>query len=187
MNEVISKILEKNQFELVSNNKEEIAEFVREVQGTEHVLFLWNDQNSKDKFVSEFFNKEVAGSSKGYVSVKPYNDKTVENIVYEQFYNQNGKEFIPRAVDKVTKTVESNKTGYATRYAFEDDTWLMERGQTEEVIGTEEQIGPKVDGNLSLFCFNNVNRLDETKLTRMIPAHGYVILDDPLSLWKAKD
>ena len=63
----------------------------------------------------------------------------------------------------------------------------MERGQAEEVIGTEELIGPKVDGNLSLFCFNNVTRLDETKLNRMIPAHGYVILDDPLTLWKAKD
>jgi len=187
LNETISKILNENQFELVTDNIEEIIEFVRKVQGSEHLLFLWKDQESKDKFVSEFFNKEFSGNSKGFVSVKPLQDESVENTVYEKFYNQHGKEFIPKAVDKVTMTVGANKTGSSTRFAFEDDTWLMERGQTEEVIGIEEQLGPKVDENLSLFCFNNVAKLDESKLKRMIPAHGYVILDEPLSLYKAKD
>ena len=186
MNDTISKILNENQFELVTDKIEEIIEFVRKVKGSEHLLFLWKDQESKDKFISEFFNKEFSGNSKGLVSVKPFQDELVENTVYEKFYNQHGKKFIPKAVDKVTMTVEANKTGSATRYAFEDDTWLMERGQTEEVLGVEEQLGPKVDENLSLFCFNNVAKLDESKLNRIIPAHGYVILDDPLSLYKSK-
>ncbi len=187
MNETISKILNENQFKLVTDKIEEIIEFVRKVKGSEHLLFLWKNQESKDKFVSEFFNKEYAGNSKGYVSVIPFQDESVENTVYEKFYDQHGKEFIPKAVEKVTMTVGANKTDSATRFAFEDDTWLMERGQTEEVIGTEEKLGPKVDENLSLFCFNNVAKLDEAKLNRMIPAHGYVILDEPLSLYKAKD
>ncbi len=187
MNEIISKILNENKFELVTDKKEEIVEFVHKVNGSEHLLFLWKNHESKDEFVSEFFNKEFSGNSKGYVSVKPYPDESVENIVYEHFHDQHGKEFIPKAVDKVTMTVEANKTGSATRFAFEDDTWLMERGQTEEVIGTEEKLGPIVDENLSLFCFNNVEKLDESKLNRMIPAHGYVILDEPLSLYKFRN
>ena len=185
--EIVSKILNESQFELVTDKTEEIIEFVHKVSGSEHLLVLWKDQESKDKFVSEFFNKKYSGNSKGYFSVKPFQDESVENTVYEKYYNQHGKEFISKAVDKVVMTMGSNKTGFATRYAFEDDTWLMERGQTEEVIGTEEQLGTKVDENLSLFCFNNVAKLDESKLSRMIPAHGYVILDEPRSLYKFRN
>ncbi len=187
MNETISKILDENKFELITDKKEEIVEFVHKVNGSEHLLFLWKNQESKDEFISEFFNKEFSGNSKGFVSVKPYQDESVENIVYEHFHDLHGKEFIPKAVDKVTMTVEANKTDSATRFAFEDDTWLMERGQTNQVVEAEEKIGPKVDEKLSLFCFNNLAKLDEAKLNRMIPAHGYVILDEPLSLYKFRN
>jgi len=187
LNETISKILVENKFELVTDKKEEITEFVRKVNGSEHLLFLWKNQESKDEFISEFFNKEFSGNSKGYFSVKPYQDESVENTVYEHFNDQHGKEFIPKAVDKATMTVGANKTDSTTRYAFEDDTWLMERGQTKQVVEGEEKIGPKVDEKLSLFCFNNVAKLDEAKLNLMIPAHGYVILDEPLSLYKFRN
>ncbi len=184
---VDSKILANNKFELVTVKEDEIVEFVRNVQGTEHVLFLWTDNSKKNQFVSELFNKESSKGNKGFVSLQPYPDKEVENTVYEQFYNKHGKEFIPKAVDKVTIAVAANKTDSATRYAFEDDTWLMDRGQDKEVIETEEKLGPTVDEKLSLFCFNNVSKLNESKLNRMIPAHGYVITDKPLRLYKFKN
>ena len=109
MNETISEILNENKFELVTDKKEEIIEFVHKVNGSEHLLFLWKNHESKDEFISEFFNKEFSGNSKGFVSVKPFQDESVENTVYEKFYNQHGKKFIPKAVDKVTMTVEANK------------------------------------------------------------------------------
>lgn len=186
-NEIVSRILNEYHFEMIADKMEEIIDFVQKVKGSEHLLVLWKDQESKDKLVSEFFNKDYSGPSKGYFSVKPFEDESVENTVYEKYYDQHEKQFIPKAVDKVVATVGANKTGSSTRYAFEDDTWLMERGQTEEVIQTEEQLGHKVDENLSLFCFDNVTRLDETKLKRIIPAHGYVILAEPLSLYKFKN
>ena len=64
----------------MTDKKEEIIEFVHKVNGSEHLLFLWKNQESKDEFVSEFFNKEFSGNSKGFVSVKPYQDESVENI-----------------------------------------------------------------------------------------------------------
>ena len=185
--QIVSKILEENHFELVSEKIEEIVDFVRAVKGSEHLLVLWDNQKSKDQVVSEFFNKAYSGDSKGYFSVKPYQDDSVENTIYEKYFEQHGKQFIPQAVDKVVATVGANKTGSSTRYAFEDDTWLMEKGQTEEVISTEEHLGKKVDKNLSLFCFDNIARLDESKLKRMIPAHGYVVLAESPSLFKSRN
>ena len=185
--QTVSNILAGNHFELISDKMEEIVDFIRNVKGSEHLLVLWNDQESKDRLVSEFFNKIYGGDSKGYFSVNPYEDDSVENTIYEKYFEQHGKKFIPKAVDKVVSTVSDNKTGSSTRYAFEDDTWLMERGQTEEVISIEEQLGKKVDENLSLFCFNNLTRLDEAKLKRMISAHGYVILAESNSLYKFRN
>lgn len=185
--QTVSKMLEENHFELISDKMEEMVDFVRNVKGSEHILVLWNDQESKDRLVSEFFNKAYSGDSKGYFSVKPYEDDSIENTIYEKYLEQHGKKFLPKAVNKVVSTVSDNKTGSSTRYAFEDDTWLMERGQTEELINTEEQLGKKVAENLSLFCFNNLTRLDETKLKRMIPAHGYVILAESHSLYKFRN
>lgn len=185
--QIISKILEENSFELVYDKMSEIVDFVRNVKGSEHLLVLWNTQETKDRFVSEFFNTAYSGFSKGYFSLNPYDDDSVENTTYEKYFEQHGKKFIPQAVDKVVSKVGSNQTGSSTRYAFEDDTWLMERGQTEEVISTEEQLGKKVDEHLSLFCFDNVTRLDESKLKRMIPAHGHVLLAEPLSLYKFRN
>lgn len=184
--QIVSRILEENQFELISEKMEEIVEFVRHVKGSEHLLVLWKEQRSKDRIVSEFFSKEYSGDSKGYFSLFPYFDDSVENTIYEKYLEQHGKKFLPKAVDKVVSTVGKNTTNSSTHYAFEDDTWLIERGQTEELISTEEQLGKKVDERLSLFCFDNLERLDEAKLKRMIPAHGYVILAESQSLYKFK-
>lgn len=184
---IASRILKENNFNLVTNKMEEIVDFVRNVNGTEHLLVLWNSHKGKDRLISEFFNIEHNGDSKGYFSVNPYEDDSIENTTYEKYLEQYGKNFIPKAVDKVVSKVGDNKTSSSTRYAFEDDTWLMERGQTEEVISIEEQLGKKVDEHLSLFCFNNLTRLDEAKLKRMIPAHGYVILAESSALYKFRD
>ena len=185
--QIISKILEENNFELVSDKMSEIVDFVRNVSGSEHLLVLWNDPQTKDKLVSEFFNKAHSGNSKGYFSVNPYDDNSVDNTIYEKYFEQHGTQFLPQAVDKVVATVGANNSDSSTRYAFEDDTWLIERGQTEQLIRTEEQLGKKIDENLSLFCFDNISRLDEAKLKRMIPAHGYVLLTNPLSLYKFRN
>ncbi len=183
----VSKILAENHFDLVSEKIEEIVDFVRNIKGSEHLLVLWDEEDSKDWVISEFFHPFYSSDSKGLFSVNPYDDDSVENTIYEKYLEQHGKKFLPQAVDKVVAKVGANKTGSSTRYAFEDDTWLMERGQTEQVISTEEQLGKKVDTNLSLFCFDKIRRLDEEKLKRMIPAHGFVILSDIPALYRFRN
>lgn len=184
---IASKILKESDFDLVTNKMEEIVEFVRNVKGSEHLLVLWQNQESKDRIISEFFNKTYSGNSKGYFSITPYKDKSVENTIYEKYFEQHREKFLPQAVDKVVAKVGTNKTEFSTRYAFEDDTWLMERGQTEALISTEEQLGKTLDEHLSLFCSDYLTRLDEAKLKRMIPAHGYVILAESPALYKFRD
>ena len=74
----------------------------------------------------------------------------------------------------------------STRYAFEDDTWLMRKGLKKEVLETEEALGKEVDKNLSLFCMNHRHNIDDDEETieKLIKAHGYVLIDVPLALYK---
>ena len=62
----IPAILEQNGFEKISDNIEEILKFVQNMKGGEHVIFLWENEESKNRMISEFFNQQHRGESRVY-------------------------------------------------------------------------------------------------------------------------
>jgi len=185
----ISAMIEQNGFGKISDNIEAIVKFVQSMKGGEHVIFLWNNEENKKRMISEFFKQQVRGESSGLFSVEPTEIQTIKNILYQNFYNTHKSAFLDKAVEKVTRAVSANNSNKSTRYAFEDDTWLMKRGLKKEVLDTEEVIGKEVDKNLSLFCMDHRHDLDDDDETveKLIKAHGYIIIDEPLALYKWKD
>lgn len=185
----ISAMIEQNGFGKISDNIEAIVKFVQSMKGGEHVIFLWNNEENKKQMISEFFKQQVRGESSGLFSVEPTEIQTIKNILYQNFYNTHKSAFLDKAVEKVTRAVSANNSNKSTRYAFEDDTWLMKRGLKKEVLDTEEVIGKEVDKNLSLFCMDHRHDLDDDDETveKLIKAHGYIIIDEPLALYKWKD
>jgi len=182
-------MIEQNGFGKISDNIEAIVKFVQSMKGGEHVIFLWNNEENKKRMISEFFKQQVRGESSGLFSVEPTEIQTIKNILYQNFYNTHKSAFLDKAVEKVTRAVSANNSNKSTRYAFEDDTWLMKRGLKKEVLDTEEVIGKEVDKNLSLFCMDHRHDLDDDDETveKLIKAHGYIIIDEPLALYKWKD
>jgi hypothetical protein len=95
--------------------------------------------------------------------------------------------FLDKAVEQVSKEVSSNNGSKSTRYAFEDDTWLMKRGLKKQVLDTEMVLGKEVDRKLSLLCMDHRPDLDEETIEKLVMAHGYIITDQPLGLYRWKD
>jgi hypothetical protein len=185
----ISAMIEQNGFGKISDNIEAIVKFVQSMKGGEHVIFLWNNEENKKRMISEFFKQQVRGESSGLFSVEPTEIQAIKNILYQNFYNTHKSVFLDKAVEKVTRAISANNSNKSTRYAFEDDTWLMKRGLKKEVLDTEKALGKEVDKNLSLFCMDHRHDLDDDDETveKLIKAHGYIIIDEPLALYKWKN
>lgn len=185
----ISAMIEQNGFGKISDNIEAIVKFVQSMKGGEHVIFLWNNEENKKQMISEFFKQQVRGESSGLFSVEPTEIQAIKNILYQNFYNTHKSVFLDKAVEKVTRAISANNSNKSTRYAFEDDTWLMKRGLKKEVLDTEKALGKEVDKNLSLFCMDHRHDLDDDDETveKLIKAHGYIIIDEPLALYKWKN
>jgi hypothetical protein len=163
----MSAILEQNEFGKISDNREQIVKFVQNMKGSEHVIFLWQYEESKNQMISEFFKQQFkAESGSGFFSVEPTKIQAIKNILYQNFYNTYKSAFLDKAVEKVTRAISANDSGKSTRYAFEDDTWLMERGLKKQVLDTEEALGKEVHRNLSLFCMDHRTNLDDDHMRR---------------------
>lgn len=178
-NELIAQTLRKNGYELVSEGKDCIVQYVWKLKGSEHILFLWEKEENRDMIVQKLFSSEHRGESTALFSVVPRNMPLVKNMTYGDFFHTHKDEFLERAVDKVSRAVSMNHDEKSTRSAFEDDTWLMARGLEDKVLSTEEMLGKQVDPKLSLFCMDQRRNLKDVTLVKLIAAHGYVLLDEP--------
>jgi hypothetical protein len=149
----MSLILKRNGYEKVAGDKEQVIEFVQSMTGTEHVIFLWEDEKSKNQMISKFFSQlDKGGSSDGLFSIEPVQIHDVENTLYENFYNTHKSAFLDKAVEQVSKRVSTNNGINSTKYAFEDDVWLIKRGLKKQLLDTETAVGRKVDRKLSFLC-----------------------------------
>lgn len=178
-NEVIAGTLLQNNYEKVSEGKDCIVQYVRKLKGSEHILFLWENEVNRDMIVQELFSAEHKGESTALFSVVRRNLPLVKNVTYGDFYRTHKDEFLEKAVDKVSRAVAMNPGGKSTRTAFEDDTWLMARGLKDKVLSTEEMLGRQVDQKLSLFCMDQRKNLTDSTLVKLITTHGYVLVDEP--------
>ena len=178
-NKLIAQTLQHNGYELVSEGKDCIVQYVWKLEGSEHILFLWEKEGNRDAIVQELFSSEHKGESTALFSVVPRNMPLVKNMTYGDFFKTYKEEFLEKAVDKVSRAVSMNQGDKSTRTAFEDDTWLMARGLEDKVLHTEEMLGRQVDPKLSLFCMDQRRNLKDATLAKLITSHGYVLLDEP--------
>jgi hypothetical protein len=178
-NKLIAQTLQANGYELVSAEKDSIVPYLSNLRGSEHILFLWENEENRDMIVQELFNSEHKGESNALFSVVPRNMPLVKNLTYGDFFHTHKEQFLEKAVDKVSRAVSMNQGEKSTRTAFEDDTWLMARGLEEKVLSTEEMLGRLVDPKLSLFCMDQRKNLKDATLVKLITSHGYVLLDEP--------
>ena len=76
----ISAILEQNGFAKISEKMEEIVKFVQNMEGGEHVIFLWESEENKNRMISKFFDQQYRGESTGLFSIEPTEIKKIKKL-----------------------------------------------------------------------------------------------------------
>lgn len=104
---------------------------------------------------------------------------------------------VKRAAEWLTELNSANKSQQnnddsPTRIAGEDVVWCFRNGFAGYVLRSEKSCGRYLQDNMSCLCgydISNVNNehIDRESIDALISAHGYVILDEPLSLYRAPD
>lgn len=168
----------------------EVFEYVRKMLSHEHILFLYEDKNSNDKILSEFFF--INGKDnvpKGLLSITPANNlnQGCNNMLYDKLVQklQNKHEALKKLSDWMFNLHSSNKSDFATRIAFEDGTWWLRNGLADDYVRFEGSLGKHLQNNLSILCGYDVSNLNELYIEAIIASHIYVILDGPMIIYKA--
>ena len=168
----------------------EVFQFVRKILSHEHILFLYHNKNSNDKILSEFFS--ISGNDnvpKGLLSVAPAANlnQISSNMLYDKLVLrvQNKHEALKKLSDWMFNLHSSNKSDFATRIEFEDGTWWLRYGLDDDYVRFEESLGKHIQKNLSILCGYDISNFNELYIGGIIASHIYVILDEPMIIYKA--
>jgi hypothetical protein len=104
---------------------------------------------------------------------------------------------VTRGVDWIAKLISSNRSRQTssdipTRIAGEDLMWWLRNGFAGYLLALERSRGRYLQDNISALCGYNLSNVSDRHIDRelicmLISAHGYVILDEPFSLYRAPD
>ncbi len=163
----------------------QVIKFIHQVGAREHIIFLYKNQNSKDRILSEFFDPIHSGKTpKGLLSHKPTQLKFVNNLLYDELFHADKDVVMKRLSRWVSRLHSSNKSNMPTRIADEDVTWWIKNGFADEHLKLEEKLGRRSDDNMLILCAYDISSMNDKQIGTVIAPHGLVILDDPLSLYK---
>ena len=177
-NEDIEKILD-------SIQKKELFNYLRNMTGHEHIIFLWSKPQLRDDILKKFFTQSIA--PQGLMSIREENSNDIETVTYGKIFadkkraTENGFKTICQIHKKNTQLI------HPTRLAGIDCTQWFNQGLTEEFICLEEKIDKFSEKNkISCICGYDINKIpDKTTLKKVIKSHGYVMLDNPHMLFKS--
>ena len=178
-NEGIEEILNKIQ-------EKELAKCLKNLSGHEHILFLWSDQQLRDKIMNQFFIKSIA--PQGLMSINKTKLKNVENITYSEVLADK-ETAIQKEIQMITQIHEKNvQLMQPTRLAGIDCTEWFKEGLTEEFLALEEKVDKYFEKNkISCICGYNINEITNEKiLKKLLNQHEYVMFDNPHFLFKKR-
>lgn len=162
--------------------KNEIMEFIQKIKGHEHVAYLWKNDDSRRLVFSEFFKH--GKSTKGFISKENLNvDFPI--ITYDELFS-NKSDSIEREKNLILSTHEKNTTNLHTCVAGDNcDRWLKE-GLWDEFIELENYLDKYSEKeSLSCLCGYDVSGLPSREhIEHVLSSHEYVIIDDPLMIYK---
>ena len=161
----------------------ETIKFINNLNGHERILYLWKDCELKDKIFSEFFNNDSA--SKIFFSESAAPLKNLVNITYSELLGD--KENAIKNKSKFINTIHLSNTSRDPTFVAEDDcTKWFEHGLTNEFIDFRHSMDDYFEENL--ICGLNGFRLekipDSKTLEKLFLGYQYVVLDDPLTVYK---
>jgi hypothetical protein len=163
--------------------RRDISKYLKNVSGHEHVLFLWNDKNTRNKIMETFFAQPDVPQA--IISSERIKLPAVENVLYSDLLS-NKETAIQKELQMITQIHQKNQTILTTRLAGIDCTKWFKHGLSKEFLALEKQIDSYFEKeNISCICGYNINEIPDSKtLKTLLKSHNYVMLDDPYSLFE---
>jgi len=163
----------------------ETLEFIRNIPSHQHVAFLYNNEVDKDRVLSSFIGTD---SPKGLLlsakSTKLNSDRS--SRLYGELLKYQQDETLKILSDRIANLYSLNtpKNNSAIRIVNEDAGWWLCNGSSNDHIRFEQSLGRCVEDNMSFLCAYNASKFDNSYLKTIIGWHGYVIVDEPFTVYK---
>lgn len=164
-------------------SKKDVIRFIENLQGEEHILYFWSGQKSRDEILSEYFTS--SDGSKLLIGNNPSNLVDVKNITFDELLKDKSQ-ITTKFRELVTKAIASNKSGSGTRCAGNDCSLWFKHDTYKELLAVENMINEfQENHSLSFMCAYKKNKtLPNEKLREITDFHNYVILENPLRIYK---
>jgi hypothetical protein len=180
---------------LESIDSAQTLRIIAKISPHEHVLFLYDSEDTKEKVLSTFFQSNRIACTTCLLSLDPcHRLPAIKNITYDKLYEEY------RLTNRLTKPLDDDlakKWSYwrtklgpsnslsnekLVKVADEDITYWIDRNLTSELVELEHLIGRHPAGNISVLCGFNTSKLADEGLNRviedLISCHGHVIIVD---------
>jgi hypothetical protein len=178
---------------LESIDSAQTLRIIAEISPHEHVLFLYDSEDTKDKLLSSFFSSDKISCTRSLLSLKPCRTlPAIKNITYDKLYEEYS---LTKCLNKPLEAVLVKKWSYwraklclsnnlskekLAKVADEDLTYWIDRDLTSELVELEHFIGRHPIGNIGVLCGFNISKLADEDLSRVIgnhiSCHGHVII-----------
>jgi hypothetical protein len=174
-----------------------------------HTAFLYRNQSFKNEILSAFFDTKINSKApKGLLLSKKTSADDLSHVVshvdnsmlYEELLEESQQDevLVARNLTRWVANLRSlngsrlNDNGNpGIRIASEDVTWWPRNGFAPHYLVFEKKIGRSPQDNLSVLCGYDISEHHDEKIDNnddgtieaMIATHGYVILEEPLTVY----
>jgi hypothetical protein len=171
--------------------------YVRNVPSCQHIAFLYTNEFTKNKILSEFFHPQLAEDLQapplGLISIKTPKNLSADlfNISYDKLLNETSNDRAKQRLAAWIGHVHSfnRSQRFPTRIAEEDKTlWLKNGFSPNEDLQLEQMFSTcTCDNNMSILCAFDISKIAESDINSLmksiISAHDCVILDEPPAVY----
>lgn len=163
--------------------KRDLINYLKNLSGHEHVLFLWNSKDFRDEIIKNYFIQ--SNVPQGLISSEKMRLQSVETTTYSNIL-ANKETAIQQELQMIVQIHQKNKTVLPTRLAGTDCTQWFKHGLSQQFLSLENQIDRYFEKNrISCICGYNINEIPDNKiLKKLLDYHDYIMLDNPHSLFK---
>lgn len=185
VHQIITNKLFSLNFECVAFSEEDVFEFINKLKDKDHTILLFKNEHIRDTIVTEFFDKSkndiftacFAHNTSKYNCDKAisYNELSENQILLTNKIS----EFLVDVLDKTYPRA-------FPRIACEDTAWFSEAGFFEEHQKLGNTLDKKVIDESIILCCYNILKLDKEKMDIVLQSTNFIILDEPLSVFRRK-
>ncbi|MBI1662856.1 MAG: hypothetical protein IS860_05090 [Nitrosopumilus sp.] len=174
-------------FEQICSSENEVTEFIHNLKHKDHCIFVFEDEQIRDKVVNEFINLKTAKNIlTACFSTKPEKYDCNHQITYDKLVQE--QKLQPIVISDLLLNVlsESYQKDQA-RIVCEETSWLAENGMFDEHQKMGSEMDEKVFDESTIMCCYNASKLNDAQMDTVLSSRRYIILEKPFSVYEKKD